>query len=207
MVIKSYWADDYVLKKKSVDKAIGLIRSGQRIFIGSYCGEPQYLVKELAGKSHHFSDLEIIRLMSLETTSLTLIADKTRDQSLNIRSIYLGSAKSDSLAKNKRFYTPVNISLTPRLFTSRRIPIDVALIQVSPPDDFGWMSLGVSVDVTQAAALSADVVIAQVNEKMPMVLGQSFLHVNDVDTIVEHDEELLTMSPAPASEKAHLIGL
>ena len=206
MILKSYWADDYVLKKKTVDQAIRSIRSGQRIFIGSYCGEPQYLVRGLAEASQYFSDLEIIRLMSREITPLTLIANKTQDQRLNIRSIYLGAAKSEELAKNKRFYTPVNMSLTPHLFTSRRIPIDVALIQVSPPDDFGWMSLGVSVDVTLAAALSADTVIAQVNAMVPTVLGQSFVHVNDVDSIVEHDEALLTLSPNPASEQANLIG-
>lgn len=206
MILTSYWADDYILKKKPVDQAIRSIQSGQRIFIGSYCGEPQYLVRGLAEASRHFSDLEIIRLMSRETTLLTLIANKTQDQRLNIRSIYLGAAKSEELAKNKRFYTPVNMSLTPHLFTSGRIPIDVALIQVSPPDDFGWMSLGVSVDVTLAAALAAHRVIAQVNAMVPTVLGQSFVHVNDVDTIVEHDEELLTLSPIPVSEQANLIG-
>jgi acyl-CoA hydrolase/GNAT superfamily N-acetyltransferase len=206
MALTSYWADDYVQKKKSIAEALSLIRSGQRIFIGSYCGEPQCLVRGLAETSRRFSDLEIIRLMSRETTPLTAIANKTRDESLNIRSIYLGAAKSASLAKNKRFYTPVNMSLTPHLFTSRRIPIDVALIQVSPPDDFGWMSLGVSVDVTQAAALSADIVIAQVNALMPMVLGQSFVHVNDVDAVVEHEEALLTLTPGPTSEQANLIG-
>ena len=206
MTLASYWADDYVEKKKSITEAISLIRSGQRIFIGSYCGEPQCLVRGLADASRQFSDLEIIRLMSRETTPLTTIANTTRDESLNIRSIYLGAAKSASLAQNKRFYTPVNMSLTPHLFTSRRIPIDVALIQVSPPDDFGWMSLGVSVDVTQAAALSADIVIAQVNASMPMVLGQSFVHVNDVDAIVEHEEALLALTPRPTSEQATLIG-
>lgn len=206
MATNSYWADDYVKKKMTVQKAIGLIRSGQRVFIGSYCGEPQHLVRGLAEASSRLSDIEIIRLMSQETTSLTLIANKTRDQSLNIRSIYLGSAKTEELAKNKRFYTPVSMSDAPRLFKSRRIPIDVALIQVSPPDDFGWMSLGVSVDVTLTAALSADVVIAQVNSEMPMVLGQSFIHVNDADAIVEHDEDLLAISPIPMSEQANLIG-
>lgn len=206
MALTSYWADDYVLKKRSIEKAIGLIHSGQRIFIGSYCGEPQCLVRGLAEAAPLFSDLEIIRLMSRETTPLTLIANKTQDKSLNIRSIYLGAAKSAELAKHMRFYTPVNLSLAPHLFTRRRIPIDVALIQVSPPDDFGWMSLGVSVDVTQAAALSADLLIAQVNSRMPMVLGQSFVHVNDVDAIVEYDEDLLTISPVPPSKQAKLIG-
>ena len=100
----------------------------------------------------------------------------------------------------------MNISDVPRLFKSRKLPIDVALIQVSPPDDFGWMSLGISVDVTQAAASSAHTVIAQVNPRMPRVMGRSFIHVNDVDCIVEHDEELLTIETAPRSEIATWIG-
>ncbi len=206
MALTSYWADDYIQKRMPVNNAMELIRPGHRVFIGSYCGEPQHLVRGLAEAAVHMSDIEIIRLMSKETTPLTLIADKTRDQNLTVRSIYLGSARSQDLAANKRFYTPVNLSEAPRLFKSRRIPIDVALIQASPPDDFGWMSLGVSVDVTQAAALSADIVIAQINEKMPMVLGQSFIHVNDVDAVVEYDEDLLSISPAPLSEAAELIG-
>ena len=92
MAIKSYWADDYVQKKKSVQEAIASIRSGQRIFIGSYCGEPQCLVRGLAEAAQRFSNIEIIRLMSHETTPLYLIANKTQDQSLSIRSFYLGSA-------------------------------------------------------------------------------------------------------------------
>ncbi len=206
MTLTGYWADDYVIKNKSVEQAISLIHSGQRIFIGSYCGEPQYLVRGLAEAAQRFTDLEIIRLMSREITPLASIADKTRDQSLNIRSIYLGAANSPELAKHMRFYTPVNLSLTPHLFTRRRIPVDVALIQVSPPDDFGWMSLGVAVDVARAAALSADLVIAQVNSRMPVVLGQSFVHVNDVDAFVEHDEDLLTISVFPPTNQAQLIG-
>ena len=94
----------------------------------------------------------------------------------------------------------------PRLFKSRLLPIHVALIQVSPPDDFGWMSLGVSVDITLAAALSADLVIAQVNRHMPRVLGRSFMHVNDVDVFVEHDEPLLTIGEAPELKAANDIG-
>ncbi|MBF0388735.1 MAG: GNAT family N-acetyltransferase [Desulfamplus sp.] len=202
----SYWADDYVYKKRSVKDAVSQIHSGQRVFIGSYCGEPQALVSGLAEISYKLSDIEIIRLMSRETTPLMQIADQTKDQAMSIRSIYLGSARSKELEKNKRFYTPVNMAEVPRLFSSRRIPIDVAMVQVSPPDDFGWMSLGVSVDVSLAAALSADVVIAQVNSRMPMVLGQSFIHVNDVDFIVEIDEELMTITSSPPPQKAAKIG-
>ncbi|MDM8537858.1 GNAT family N-acetyltransferase, partial [Desulfobacterales bacterium HSG17] len=136
----------------------------------------------------------------------TMIADKSKSQNLNIRSFYLGSAKTKSLSKNLRFITPMNLSAIPHLFKSRQLPIHTALIQVSPPDDFGWMSLGVSVDITLAAATSADMVIAQVNPKMPRVLGQSFIHVNDVDYFVEHEENLLTIGNMPESEAADTIG-
>jgi acyl-CoA hydrolase/GNAT superfamily N-acetyltransferase len=206
MATPIYWADNYVEKKRSGEKAINLIKPGQRVFIGSSCGEPQYLVRQLAQASDTFTDIEIVRLLSLESTALTLIADKTKDQSVNIRSFYLGSAKTKSLARNKRFITPMNLSAVPQLFETRRLPIHVALVQVSEPDDFGWMSLGISVDITMAAAMSSDLVIAQVNSSMPRVLGRSFIHVNDVDVIVEHEEELLTVGELPELETANVIG-
>ena len=206
MATSTYWADKYVENRRSAHDALKLIQPGQRVFIGSSCGEPQHLVRALSDMSNYLKDIEINRLMTLETIPLTLIADKTRDQSLNIRSFYLGSAKSKGIARNKRFITPINMSAIPRLFKSRLLPIQVALIQVSPPDDFGWMSLGVSVDVTMSAAQSADLVIAQVNDQMPRVLGRSFMHVNDIDYFVEHEEPLLTIGDNPTQTAANDIG-
>jgi len=206
MKAEGYWADNYIEKKCDVHTAIKKIRAGQRVFIGSSCGEPQYLVKTLAEVSRRYTDIEIVRLLALESTPLTLIADKSKSQNLTIRSFYLGSAKAERLSRNQRFITPINLSAVPQLFRSRLMPINVALIQVTPPDDFGWMSLGVSVDITQAAALSADLVIAQVNAHMPRVLGQSFVHVNDIDCFVEHDEPLLTIGAQPESESANDVG-
>jgi len=206
MALTEYWADKYIENKRSGKEALGLIRPGQRVFIGSSCGEPQHLVRELSELSGQYRDIEIIRLMTLETTPLSLIANQTKDHSLNLRSFYLGSAKAKGIASNMRFITPINMSAIPRLFKSRLLPIHVALIQVSPPDDFGWMSLGVSVDVTMAAAQSADMVIAQVNTNMPRVLGRSFIHVNEVDYFVEHDEPLLTIGENPEQAAANDIG-
>lgn len=200
-----YWPDDYLAKRRTPAEAIRLIRRGQRVFITSSCGEPQCLVRELAQQSCNFTDLEIVRVMSLETTPLTMIAEQSACQSFNVRSFYLGSAKPKTLALNKRFLTPINLSAVPRLFKSRQMPIHVALIQTSPPDDFGWMSLGVSVDVALAAAQSAELVIAQVNANMPRVLGRSFLHVNDVHVVVEHDEEIIAIGEPPDMESAHMI--
>ncbi|MEJ2284405.1 MAG: GNAT family N-acetyltransferase [Desulfobacterales bacterium] len=206
MALTTYWADKYIENKCSAREALSRIKPGQRVFIGSSCGEPQHLVRELSELSDRFRDIEIIRLLTLETAPLTLIANKTKDHSLNIRSFYLGSAKPKGIARNMRFITPINMSAIPRLFKSRLVPIHVALIQVSPPDDFGWMSLGVAVDITLAAAQSADLVIAQINSSMPRVLGRSFLHVNDVDYFVEFDEPLLTIGAHPELAAANDIG-
>ncbi len=200
-----YWADNYVKKKKSAYEAIGMIRAGQRVFIGASCGEPQALLRVLADEFHKFPDLEVVRLLSLESSPLTLIANKSMDRSMNIRSFYAGSAKPAGLARNIKYIAPINLSAVPRLFKSRLLPINVALIQVSPPDDFGWMSLGVAVDVTLSAAYSADLVIAQVNNKMPRVLGRSFIHVNDVDVFVERNEDLLTVENPPEVEAANIM--
>jgi len=202
MAVTTYWADKYIANRRSGADAIAMIRPGWRVFIGSSCGEPQHLMRELTNAFESLKDIEIVRLFSLETTPLTLIANKTGDQALNIRSFYAGSARTKGIARNQRFLTPINLSAVPRLFKSRMLPINAALIQVSPPDDFGWMSLGVSVDITLAAAESADLVIAQVNPRMPRVLGRSFIHVNDVDVFVEHEESLLSIAETPEVEAA-----
>jgi len=202
----SYWADSYIEKRQTAAAAIRMIRPGYRVFIGSACGEPQELVRELSEASKRLTGVEIVRTLSQETTSLTAIANRTHDLNLTIRTIYLGSAGADPIAQNRRFVTPVNMSEVPGLFKTHKLPISAALIQVTPPDDFGWMSLGVSVDVTLAAAQSAEIVIAQVNSRMPRVLGQSFIHVNDVDAIVEHEEDLIAIPARPSSDAATRIG-
>jgi acyl-CoA hydrolase/RimJ/RimL family protein N-acetyltransferase len=206
MPTSTYWADAYLNKRCSAADAMRVIRPGQRVFIGSACGQPQALVRALAAAAPKLSGLEVVRLMSMESTPLSDLAEQSDEFTLTPRTIYLGSASAEPIARYKRFVTPMNMSEVPELFSTHKLPIQVALIQVSPPDDFGWMSLGVSVDVGLAAAAAADLVIAQVNPKMPRVLGQSFIHVNDVELIVEHEEELMAVGPRPASEIASRIG-
>ncbi|MCG8565296.1 MAG: acetyl-CoA hydrolase, partial [Desulfobacterales bacterium] len=201
----TYWADAYVEKLSNAKSALQHIRPGQRVFVGSASGEPQYLVQELSNASSRFTDLEIVRLMSVESGPLTQVASQSRDQHFKIRSFYLGSASPQKIKKDQRFITPINLSQIPQLFKSGLMPLNAALIQASPPDDFGWMSLGVSVDITLAACEVADIVICQVNPNMPRVLGRSFIHVNDVDYLVEHEEELLTIQPLPELESANTI--
>jgi acyl-CoA hydrolase/GNAT superfamily N-acetyltransferase len=201
-----YWADSYLAKRMKAYDAIKKIRSGQRIFIGSACGEPQELVRALNETGGGLTGLELVRLMSFETPAMADLYRKAEMYSRNVRIIYLGAARAESMIPNRRFITPLNLSEVPDLFLSRKLPINVALIQTSPPDDFGWISLGVSVDVTLAAANSADIVIAQVNPRMPRVLGQSFIHMNDVDIIVEHEEDVITVPPQTQSDATSRIG-
>jgi acyl-CoA hydrolase/RimJ/RimL family protein N-acetyltransferase len=205
MPITHYWPDEYVKKRMTAKEVMSRIKSGQRIFIGSSCGEPQHLVNALVEHAIHFTDLEIVRLMSLEKSPITRLASENRIEQFSVRNIYQGSAGAKHLAANRPFITPIHISAVPDLFLKRHLPLNAALIQTTPPDDFGWMSLGISVDVGMAAAQSADLVIAQVNSHMPRVLGHSFIHVNDVDIIVEQDEPLLTIEQLPEFESAHKI--
>ena len=194
--------ENYQSKLQPADKAVRRIRSGQRVFIGSSCGEPQHLVNALMDNAKFFSDVEIVRMLSLEGSLMSLMADEYRGHKFHVRSIYQGSDQTKSLRANKRFITPLTLCAVPDLFKKGLLPLHFALIQVSPPDDNGWMSLGISVDVTLAAAQSAAVVIAQVNPKMPRIPGHSFIHLDEVDVIVEHEEELLSSFSLPVYEPA-----
>lgn len=194
--------EDYASKRQTASEAVRLIRSGQRVFIGSSCGEPQHLVNALMDNSNFFSDVEIVRLLSLEGSLMSLMADEHRGHKFHVRSIYQGSDQTKGLRANQRFITPLTLGAVPDLFKRKMLPLHFALVQVSPPDENGWMSLGISVDVTLAAAQSAAVVIAQVNPMMPRIPGHSFIHLDDVDVIVEQEEELLSAFNLPVYESA-----
>jgi acyl-CoA hydrolase/ribosomal protein S18 acetylase RimI-like enzyme len=195
-------SEKYKSKLRTANEAVRMIGAGQRVFIGSSCGEPQHLVNALMDNADLFLDVEIVRLLSLESSLLALMADEYRGQRFHVRSIYQGSDQTKGLRANKRFITPMTLSAVPELFRKGWLPLHFALIQVSPPDHSGWMSLGISVDVTLAAAQSATTVIAQVNPNMPRILGHSFIHVDHVNVIVEKEEELLSPYHSPDYESA-----
>ena len=119
-------------KLRSADEAIRMIRSGQRVFIGSSCGEPQHLVNALMNNAKFFSDVEIVRLLSLEGSLVSLMADEYGGRKFHVRSIYEGSDQTKSLRANKRFITPLTLCAVPDLFKKKMLPLDFALIQVSP---------------------------------------------------------------------------
>ena len=192
----------YRSKLRTADEAVRMIRPGQRVFIGSSCGEPQHLVNALMDNANRFLDVEIVRLLSLESSILALMADEYRGHRFHVRSIYQGSDHTKGLRANRRFISPITLSAVPDLFKKKWLPLNFALVQVSPPDKNGWMSLGISVDVTLAAAQSASTVIAQINPNMPRVPGLSFIHLDDVDWIVEKEEDLLSAYKLPEYESA-----
>ena len=195
-------SETYQTKLRTAGEAVRMIRAGQRVFIGSSCGEPQHLVNALMDNAEHFLDVEIVRLLSLESSLLALMADEYQGRRFHVRSIYQGSDQTKGLRANRRFITPMTLSAIPDLFRKGLLPLHFALIQVSPPDDSGWMSFGISVDVTQSAAQSAATVIAQVNPNMPRTQGHSFIHLDDVDVIIEKEEELLSPYNLPDYESA-----
>ena len=199
----SEWHADYDKKVQSAERAMRLIRRGHRVFIGSGCGEPQHLVQALERVAIELADLEVLHLLSLGRTSYT---DKTFQDKVRLKSLFVASGSRQAIAEGRADYTPIYLFDVPELFHSGHTTIDVALIQVSPPGEHGFCSLGIAVDIVKAAATNANVVIAQVNPRMPRVLGDSYIHVGDLDVIVEHEEELLEMPPPLMNETAHQIG-
>lgn len=183
------------------------IRSGHRIFISTGCGEPQYLVHTLVDyvKSHRkaFFDAEVIHVWTLGVAPYT---DEKFKQNFRHNSFFIGNSTRDAVNKGIADYTPIFLSQVPDLFYRGFVPIDVALIQTSLPDHHGYMSLGVSLDTVKAAVENASLVIAQVNRNMPRVHGDGFIHVEDVDFIIPHDEPLLEYEAKASDEVVQRIG-
>ena len=183
------------------------IRRGDHIFVASGCGEPQYLVSSMVDyvESHPkaFFDTEIIHVYSLGIAPYT---DPKFKRNFRHNSFFVGNNTRGPVNQGLADYTPVSLSDVPALIKSGSVRIDVALVQTSPPDEHGYLSLGISVDMVKTATDKAAMIIAQVNSHMPRVHGDGFLHIKDVDFIVPHDEPLLELAPIPLTETTQRIG-
>ena len=182
------WRDRFKPKVVEATKALARIKAGDRVFIGSACGEPQALIRALVEMGGKVADTELIHVLTLGVAPYT---DPKYAPNFRANAFFIGNSLRDAVNTADADYTPIFLSQVPELFKSRRLPIDVALVMVSPPDDHGYCSLGVSVDITKSAAASAKVLIAQVNTAMPRTLGDCFVHVDQIDYLVAHDEPLL----------------
>ncbi len=184
--------------------AVSHINRGSRVFIGTGCGEPQQLIKAMINDST-IQDIMVFQMLS--STFSQYVDDESFRRRFSLKLFFISDSMRKAAFEGKIDYIPAYLSRIPRMFASQRIGLDVALVQVSPPDKFGYCSLGVSVDITRSGLENARLVIAQVNPQMPRTWGDSFVHVDEIDWLVPFEEPLVEMLPAAKdSEIARRIG-
>ena len=187
------WLKDYCPEKiVEAEHAIAKIAKGSRVFIGTGCGEPQHLIRVMA-KNTELEDITLYQMLS--QTLADFVDDESFLKRFSLKLFFISLAMRKAAFDGKIDYIPAYLSQIPRLFYSRRIGLDVALVQVSPPDRFGNCSLGVSVDITRAGVDNSKLVIAQVNPKMPKTAGDSFVHLDGIDYLVLQEEPLVISLP------------
>ena len=203
------WLDDYRSKLRTPAEAVAKIESGDRVYYGGNAAIPQTLVRALAQRRDELADVQLNHVLLIGEDPLSAPG---MEGHFRHNSLFVGPADRKAVNDGRADYVPIFLHQIPRLFRERIVPLDVAMVQVSPPDEHGFMSLGVEVLASTAACQMARTVIAQVNEKMPRVLGDSFLHVNRVHAIVEATEPLpeLHLDPPTSVERAiagHVLAL
>lgn len=191
------WKETYKDKIKIAPLAMRLIQSGNSIFIGTGCAQPQHLVNALVEYADNIYEAHIVHLLTMGTAPY---ADEKFREKFKMNSFFIAENVRDAFSKGIGDYTPIFLSEIPAEFESGRIPVDVALISVAPPDVNGLCSLGVSVDIVKSAAANAKYVIAQVNERMPRTFGNCFVHVNTIDMLVPFNEDIVEI-PIPESDE------
>jgi acyl-CoA hydrolase/RimJ/RimL family protein N-acetyltransferase len=191
------WKKKYADKISVAAAAMKLIKPGNSIFIGTGCGQPQHLVSALVEHSSHIYDAHIVHLLTMGSAPYT---DERFREKFKMNSFFIAENVRHTLERGGGDYTPIFLSEIPHEFETGRIPIDVALISVTPPDANGLCSLGVSVDIVKSAAANARYVIAQANRKMPRTFGDSFIHVNNIDVLVPYDEDIIDI-PVPQCDE------
>ncbi|MCB1137197.1 MAG: acetyl-CoA hydrolase/transferase family protein [Leptospiraceae bacterium] len=194
------WKPHYDSRKISPAQAVSHVKSGQKVFISGNASMPRALISALAERAPELKEVELNHL-------LTFGDDPFKDQNgVRDNAWFLGPAIRDAVNAGRSDYVPIFLSEIAKLVRSGQWPIHVALIHVSPPDHFGYMSYGVECSITKPCAEEAELVIAQVNSRMPRALGDCFIHVSDVDYFVEQDEELFELPMKESSDVEEKIG-
>jgi len=191
------WREKYKPQIQSAQQAVKRIRPGQRVFVGTGCGEPLELVHALAQRAIDLPDTEIVHLLTFGEAPY---AHREMTQYFRVNSFFIAENVRDIIQEGLGDYTPIHLSDVPHLFESGQLPLDVALIQITPPDQDGLCSLGVSVDIVKKAAENASLVIAQVNTNMPRTLGNCLIHAYDVDILVPADEPITEVKAPEVTE-------
>lgn len=187
----------------SADAALDLVQSGQRMYIGGGCGVPTPLLDKLLARASTLRDVEIIHLLTAGDDPTT---GPEYRASFRHNALFVGPNVRRAVQEGRADFTPIFLSEVPRLFRSGLLPLDIAMIQVSPPDQHGFCSFGVEVGCTLPAAQLARTVIAEVNAHMPRTLGDSFIHISHITACVESDRPLREAAQGESSPIAEQIG-
>lgn len=195
------WQERYAAKICTAQKAVAGVQHGQRVFVGSGAGEPQSLVRALTSRKD-LSDTEIIHILTL---GIAPYAAPELGTQFRHNAYFIGPNVRGAVADGRADYTPIFLSEVGRLFRTGRVVLDVAMICISPPDEHGYCSYGVSTDIVKPAAECAEFVVAEVNSHMPRALGDCFIHVRDIDLLVPSDEPILSVKEVTPETEAEQI--
>ncbi len=187
----------------SLEEAVSVIKSRDRVFVHSIAAAPQQLIRALTARSAELRDVQIVHI---HTEGHAPYSVPELSASFHTNAMFVGSNIRSAVDSGEADYIPVFLSEIPALFRRGALPLDAALVHVSPPDKHGFCSLGVSVDASLAAVQTAKYVIAQVNPNMPRIHGDGMIHVSEIDYAVETDDPIPELHPAPLSPAERAIG-
>jgi 4-hydroxybutyrate CoA-transferase len=193
------WSEAFLQKSVSAAEAVRHIRSGQRVFVTGNCSAPERLLDALVERAADLFDVELVQVLTFGRAPQ--VAPDLASH-LRVNTLFISDNVRLAVHEGRADFTPCFLSEIPRLFRSGRIPLDVALIHVSPPDEHGFCSLGTEVGVSKTAAQSARLVVAQVNPHMPRTLGDAFIHVSKLDYVVSVDDPIPEVRMGDTSDVA-----
>jgi 4-hydroxybutyrate CoA-transferase len=196
------WKSIYHNKIASAEQALQSVKSGDRVVTGHACGEPPTLVEALIARAPELCNVEIVHMVAMGPAKY---AQPGMESSFRHNALFVGGSTRKAVEEKRADYTPCFFSEIPRLFRGKILPVDVALIQVTPPDENGFCSYGLSVDYTMAAAECATTVIAQMNRNLPRT-GGAKIHLDAINFIVEQDEPLIELKAPVISDIEKMIG-
>ena len=197
------WKSNYAGKVVTAAEAMKVVKSGDRVVFAHACGEPLELVDALVARAPELKRVEINHMVAMGKGEY---AQPEMAGSFFHKSLFVGASTRDAVREGRGDYIPVFFHEIPKLFCEGYLPPDVALVHVSPPDKHGFCSFGVSVDYTKPAAQVAKTVVAQVNPNMPRTHGDSFIHVSEIDVIVESEQPIIELQPPKIGPVEEAIG-
>ncbi|MBU3112231.1 acetyl-CoA hydrolase/transferase family protein [Clostridium lacusfryxellense] len=192
----------YKSKIVTPEQAAEKIKSGNRIVVGHACGEPTEVIAAMVANCEVYKDVEFVHMVAMSKSEY---AKPGMEKYFRHNSLFVGASTRDAVNSGRADFTPCYFSEVPALF-KEDLPVDVALIQVSKPDEHGFCSFGVSNDYTKPAAKYAKLVIAEVNNRMPRTMGDSFIHVSEIDYIVESNHQIIELKPPKIGDVEKAIG-